>query len=164
MEIQLSTHEWLKLPMDTRSKLREIFNIPRSQGTVLEDNTVKSDGTTYQDLNAITVEKMSSWLNGDGSDHVGVEVGGSDFVALFNSVIQRIDDEKEVSIAVEGPDPKQLLVDEWVATLNRMKGQAVERQMQDYLQTTVTRLFELKPLTQTHEPNTPKRRGRPKKA
>ncbi len=154
MEIQLSTHDWLKLPMDTRIKLREIFNIPKSQGVVLEDNVVKSDGTTYEDLQAVTVEAMQEFLSSTEQD----------FVELFHNVIGRLDDEVEASIDEDNDiDPQQLLIDEWVALLSRMKGQAVEHNMTDHLRSAVTRVLDIKPLIPTQNAEGQKTKRKPRK-
>lgn len=58
---------WLALPVETRSKLVKLFNIPRTgevivrSGTMINGNIaseVTSDGHSAKDLYAITVEKM----------------------------------------------------------------------------------------------------------
>lgn len=43
-------------------KLKDLFGIPRSTGTVLQDNTVLSDGHTHADLSRITVEAMQEFV------------------------------------------------------------------------------------------------------
>lgn len=111
MQIQLPTHEWLKLPMEVRVKLREIFNIPKSEGARVVNNTVESDGHTFRDLQALTVEKMQSYLDSKGDD----------FVKLFDEVLAKVDAELHPATPEFAViDHKQLLVDEWAATLSRL--------------------------------------------
>lgn len=62
MLIQLNTTQWLALPMEVRMKLKDLFGIPRSTGTVLQDNTVLSDGHTHADLSRISVEAMQEFV------------------------------------------------------------------------------------------------------
>ena len=150
MNIQLSTHDWLEQPMEIRVKLREIFSIPRSQGTILENNTVKSDGTTYQDLSVLTAEKMQEYIGGEG-----------DFHSLFLRVIEKI----KLDLTpppVAQIDPKQYLIDEWAAVLSRIKAEATERGMGDYLDSILKRIFDIKPTVITQ--NEKRKPGRPKKA
>lgn len=143
--IQLSVHDWLQLPVEVRIKLKEIFGIPKSEGTLIEGNVVKSDGHTYKDLSAITLEKLQKFLHRDDED----------FAVLINAAIDKVkadlEAEKEAVIN-EGPDPKQLLLDEWAAILNRMRGQAAEHQMEDYLNNIIKRLFNVQ---QNAEPKLP---------
>lgn len=158
MQIQLPTHEWLKLPMEVRVKLREIFNIPKSEGARVVNNTVESDGHTFRDLQALTVEKMQSYLDSKEDD----------FVKLFDEVLAKVDAELHPATPEFAViDHKQLLVDEWAATFSRIKGQAAEKAMEDYLASLLERIFNLKPtvIPQLNAEQPQKRRpGRPKKA
>lgn len=81
MHTQLTTTQWLQLPMSVRMELKKIFNIPRSQGTLVEDNRVVSDGYTHPDLAHITIEQMQAFT-GSTSD---------DFFNLFNEVLVLIE-------------------------------------------------------------------------
>jgi hypothetical protein len=56
--MQLSNRDWLALKPETRQALAKIFRLNRSSFTHVVDNHVESDGYTYQDLSAITVEEM----------------------------------------------------------------------------------------------------------
>lgn len=143
MNTQLSVQDWLELPMDTRITLRVLFGIPRSQGSIVESDKVVSDGTTYKDLESLTSDKMAEYLT---SEEDGRPIGT--FTDLFTGVLAKVDLDKELEPPVEEKaDPKELILNEWIAVLSRLKGQAVEYSMQDYLKTAVTRIFEIKPLT-----------------
>lgn len=135
MEIQVQVHDWLALPMQTRIKLREIFHIPRSKGSLVEGNVVKSDGTTHDDLKAITIEKMMAYIDLPALE--GREP--QDFVTLFNGVIEKIVDlDKELELAQEKPDPTMMLLEEWASTLTRMKVQADNLNLSDHFKTLIS--------------------------
>lgn len=81
--IQLTTTQWLALPHETRMKLREVFHIPRSEGTIMQDNKVLSDGYNHRDLSVISIAAMQGYL-GDTPD------AGVEFYALFDRVLDKI--------------------------------------------------------------------------
>jgi len=132
MEIQVSTHDWLALPMLTRIKLREIFNIPKSKGSLVEGNVVKSDGTTYEDLKAITLEKMQAFLESDQTD----------FVKLFNSCLEKIEElDKELEVEDEPIAPTAIILENWTAHLTRMKTEAESLKMDDHFALLLTKFI-----------------------
>lgn len=143
IEYSLSVQEWLKLSPTTRAVITDLFSVPRSRGaqieTMGETSVVKSDGCTEEDLKQITIEKMQSFLNDSSS---------SDYVALFNAVVTKVET-KVPEVTEPAIDPKTLLLEEWVAILNRIKGQSVEHQMERELELTLIRLFNIK--TQINE-------------
>lgn len=148
MEYQITPPQWLQLSMPVRGRLVQIFNIPRSKGTVLEGNVVKSDGHTFDDLTAITVEGMQNYLGTD--DH--------DFMTLFNKVIEGIEAELKIAEETEDfePDPKDLLKKEWRATLLRIKGQSIEHDMDPDLADVIDEVF-VKPTNKNANVKTKKR-------
>lgn len=136
MEYQLSPNQWLQIPMEIRAKLREIFNIPRSKGNILEGNVIKSDGHTFEDLAVITVEGMQRFTGSDNTD----------FMSLFNVTVNQIEDLIEPSVAQEPEiDPKQELIDEWSSVLVRMKQVAEEKQLSVYLEGIIIGIFDFFP-------------------
>ena len=78
--IQLSVQNWVSLDQPTREKLREVFNVKRSTMTVVEDQRLKCDGSTYEDLGVITVEAMQNYLQTDEQD----------FVKLFADTLDKV--------------------------------------------------------------------------
>lgn len=168
MEIQLNTHEWLKLPMDTRGRLREIFSIPKSKGAIVESDKVISDGTTYEDLSVVTIDKMRKYM----SENYVVEdreLEEMDFVSLFNALVKQIELDKELeSPEVEVVDQKQIMIDSWVRTIMHLKGQAAEMGLEVELENTVFTVFNLgRPIpqltpTKNAEPKTPAKAVRKK--
>lgn len=77
----LSKHTWLSLSLETRNKLREIFDIARSGGVEVVDGRVFSDGTTPEDLMSLTSEKMQEYLGSKSTD----------FNTLFNECVKKIE-------------------------------------------------------------------------
>lgn len=88
MEIkpQITQNIWLGLNGDTRAQLKKIFEIVQSRGCVIDDNKIISDGCTDNDLKAITLEKLQSFL--------GTTQG--DLFSLFSAVVNRIERPNEV--------------------------------------------------------------------
>jgi hypothetical protein len=78
--IQLSVQNWVSLDQITREKLRELFNVRRSTMTVVEDQKLKCDGSTYEDLSVITSEAMQNYL----------ETQETDFIKLFASTLDKL--------------------------------------------------------------------------
>ncbi len=135
MNIQVSEHDWLSLPMPIRVKLRQLFSVPRSKGTTMEGGVVKSDGTTYQDLQAITLEKMQQYL-GNGDPNFGL---------LFDLVIQRLTDEdKELEPPQVERNTAEILLEEWIEKLSKMKVQAASANLSPHLQKAIERIFNIK--------------------
>lgn len=130
---QITPFEWLRIEQPIRVKIAEALGIPKSAGTILEDNTVKSDGHTYADLAHLTVEKMQAFLK-------SVE---TDFELLLNQIVEGFKKEME-EVKVVPPDPKMLLLEEWATVLNRVKTQAAGLDMLPHLQETIKQLFEIK--------------------
>lgn len=68
---------WLQLSVEERLVLREKLGIPRTGGTIVNDNHVVSDGCTQEDLKTITVAKLQGLL--DSTD--------TDFFALWTEAV-----------------------------------------------------------------------------
>ncbi len=119
--------------METRIQLRDIFHIPKSQGSWVENNVVRSDGHTHTDLEAITVEKMQAYLGSGFTSE-------TDFVELFNACVEKVEGERAVQNApVEKPDPSAILLGEWVANLSRMQSQAQSLGMEEHFKTLISK-------------------------
>lgn len=99
LNAQLNTVQWVSLPINIRMRLVQLFNIPRSSGSLVEDNEVVSDGYTHDDLTRITVEKMQKLLDTDEKD----------FFRLFQSVVDTLSAPVEPAIPVEQPHPLKAL-------------------------------------------------------
>jgi hypothetical protein len=90
---QLTIPQWLSFSYQIKQRLIEIFNIPKSSGSLVENNKVISDGHTHNDLLSISVEKMQEYLNSTETD----------FYALFNAILEKLEKEQK---EVEDNDQK----------------------------------------------------------
>lgn len=80
MQHVVSLGSWVRLPNEVRYRIRALFNIPRTGHIVVSDQVLETDGTTYEDFKALTVEKMQSYLD-ETSDN---------FYQLFDMVIAKV--------------------------------------------------------------------------
>ncbi len=71
--------------MEVRNELKQIFGIPRSRGSQVDNNKVVSDGHTHEDLANITVEKMQAYT---GS-------ADAEFFHLFELVLIKLSESQE---------------------------------------------------------------------
>ncbi len=92
MIIQLTTTQWLALSPAVKSKLKELFAIPRSEGTQMIDNRVLSDGHNHRDLARITVEAMQNYTGNKKQ---------KDFFKLFEATLAKV--EEEINPVVDAP-------------------------------------------------------------
>jgi hypothetical protein len=76
----ISQSYWLGLPKETRQKLANLFNIPRSTFTHVEGNVVVSDGYTLRDLALISKESLQEYT---GETH-------DDFYKLLEATIEKL--------------------------------------------------------------------------
>lgn len=83
MQPTVSLGMWVSLPNEVRYKIRSVFDIPRSSNVMVYDGIIETDGTTYEDIKALTTEKMQKYL-GDSS---------TDFHKLFDKVVARVTEE-----------------------------------------------------------------------
>ena len=83
---QLTTSQWLALKPEVKAKLKEIFSIPKSSGSVMVQQGgfghLQSDGHTMSDLAAITLEKMAAYLGGEPM---------TDFYGTFDLVLEKVE-------------------------------------------------------------------------
>lgn len=164
MQVQVTIPEWLKLGPETRQRLVREFEIPRSQGSMIEGNTVVSDGYTHKDLESITVEKMQVFLD---------DPENKDFISLFNKVVERIEEEKELVIPVEQMTREQLLLEEWTMGIGRFYSQAIFFNLVPQLLEVISKITGITTQkAEVHEAEkpslevtgfSPKKRGRPAK-
>ncbi len=87
----LTPKDWLQLKKPTREALVKIFNIPQSSFTHVVNNVVDSDGHTFNDLQAISIESMKE-LTHSPSDS---------FDEQFNLIIKMVEDEGGAVVSPE---------------------------------------------------------------
>ena len=68
MNIILNIYHWVNLPLEVRFRIRNLFNLPRSSNTVVNDGKLETDGTTVEDFKHLTEEKMQKFLHSDITD------------------------------------------------------------------------------------------------
>lgn len=94
MESLLSPQVWLSLPKETRAKIADLFGMKKSGGVEVFNGPngpeVRSDGYSYSDLAAITVERMQQ-ITGSTSDN---------FYALFKKIVLLVDEESVSVVSV----------------------------------------------------------------
>lgn len=104
----LSYAVWLDLPMDTRWKIANLFNVsPRTVREVV-DSRVVSDGFVHADLRVITREKMQE-ITGKKTD---------DFYVLFQALVDHVTEKGAPEVEVEAPIEPESTPVESTITLN----------------------------------------------
>lgn len=142
---QINVPDWVALPHETRRKLVQQFNIPRSGGSEVQTlsvgNRIISDGHTHQDLKAISLPKLQEFL-GSISD---------DFYTLLEQAIEKLTNKT-------GPTSEQILeqkisdkLTHFSYVLSTLKREAEELGISDKLNNLVTLAF-----------GEPKKLGRPR--
>ena len=96
MQHVISMSTWCSLPNEVRHRIRTVFQIPRSSNVVVNDGRIESDGSTYEDLKALSVDKMQEYLHEEMTD----------FHKLFDMVVARVNEE-----LIEARKPKVVAVD-----------------------------------------------------
>jgi hypothetical protein len=81
---QITYKQWLSLPFPLRKKLVEKFDIPRSGSTEVLAGKLICDGYLEEDLVAIAIEKMQTYLG---------EVD-ADYFRLLNTTLNLLAEEK----------------------------------------------------------------------
>lgn len=137
MEITVGVHDWLALPMPVRIKMREIFHINKSRGSLVEGNVVKSDGHTHEDLKAITIPKMQEYLESIEND---------DFVTLFNACVEKIVEADKELEPQEKIDPNLIILEEWASRISHMVLQAGNLGLTDSLKVLINKLLPYEPV------------------
>ena len=93
---------WLKLPITTRIKLAEIFNIPKIGSTHVSNNTIQSDGysvaTIEENLSIPSIQKY-------------LDTTEADYLKLWSMLIDRVEGRMIEQVVEEkvkeilGPEP-----------------------------------------------------------
>ena len=68
MQPQLSVQQWLTIPQGIRYAIARELKLKKSTGRVVDDNVVKSDGHTWEDLQALNVESIQAYLGSSTSN------------------------------------------------------------------------------------------------
>lgn len=99
---QVVVEQWIEIPFEIRQKLIQLFNVPRTGGSLVQDGRLVTDGHTYVDLKAITVNKMQMFLNSTEKD----------FSKLFNNVYSMLEDERNAELESKQKIDQKIKADE----------------------------------------------------
>ena len=106
MKTFIQQKDWLELPAETRQKLIYQFAIHKSEGTVVQNNKVMSDGCSQKDLMGLSIDKMIDYLMSEW-EKVDNEMLYEDlFIRVLDKIngkTKEIDPEGTVT-AEEGPE------------------------------------------------------------
>jgi hypothetical protein len=123
MQTQLTKPQWCALSQETRNKLREIFKIKKSEGAEICSDKLVSDGTSHDDLMAISVETMQKYL---GSKE-------TDFAKLFEDVLDTMFLPVDLDEAIKNGDIEVIpveIIDEEVVP---MPAESIPDPIKDFL-------------------------------
>ena len=127
---QIYGPQWVKVKLETRTKMRELFLIPKTSHAEVVNNeygisSVISDGTTNTDLQQLTVEKMRDFL--------GTVAINENVLDLFKQVVEKIEQIEPVvekipeTVITSTPQekPQVAQIPEIPSTLNDIKADSV---------------------------------------
>jgi hypothetical protein len=87
---------WCALPLTTRNKIAEIFNIPKKGAIEVSSNEIKADGYFVEDIEkAITVEALQDYLQSGSTSE-------TDLSALWSMMIDRVEGRTQVPVLEPG--------------------------------------------------------------
>lgn len=115
MEPHLSVQQWVSLSQEIRLKLVKIFEIPRSSATHVNNGVLETDGHTYNDLKAITTEKMNNYLGGP------IEL---DYFTLFNAVVIKAQEPEPESVELSPYLQQEQRIEAWRTIIEGIKSEA----------------------------------------
>lgn len=96
---------WCSLSNELRTRIRLTFSIPRSSHVVVNDGRIETDGTTYEDLKHLTVEKMQNYVTDSSTD----------FHKLFDKTVAKVTeellDERQPKVIVTNETPITVVID-----------------------------------------------------
>jgi hypothetical protein len=111
---QISQPQWVKLPPYVRSRIAQLFNLTRSQGSFVQDNELKSDGYTQTDLQGITLEGLQAHFKENNND----------LYELFNRLVEEIEDQN-TSNELDAVKNSELPI-KWAKQINDIRSEAIE--------------------------------------
>lgn len=121
MEKLVTQFHWMKLSNEQRILMREKFNIPKSGGVVMQNNTMITDGSNENDLKAINTVSMQNFLlKEDPSTKYPLDT----FEALYTKTIETIDNilaskefNRQVELAAEKNAQRSDSIDSIVSSI-----------------------------------------------
>lgn len=94
----LSISMWVDLSNEERNRIRSLFSIPKSRFAHVDDGRIITDGTTPEDFQALTIEKMQEFT----------QSGSLNFHDLFDLTILKV--RSDISAGVPTVMPLQEVI------------------------------------------------------
>lgn len=97
IQTQIYSGMWIRLPIEVKKRIAEIFGIKRSGASHVVDGMVQSDGYTDNDLSVLTIVNLQKELGSTDPD----------IFSLWNTMIKRTTEEltpKTVEVKEEKPN------------------------------------------------------------
>jgi hypothetical protein len=135
MKQQIYPQEWLAIPTRSREKLAELLSVPKSGGTIMQDNTMLSDGRSMKDLAVINVETMSKLVNSEETD----------FYKLLEACVKYANEKLEESIKKEVINTRELSIKRIKNTLEELKLEATRLGVFDEIDWFIVRKVQSEP-------------------
>lgn len=110
MEVKLYRQTWVGLPQVTRDRLKEIFNLRRDEGSIVNDGKLVSDGFSDEALTSINVESMQRFTGSKLKD----------FVELFKLTLTMLDKKPEDAVA-EVVEPIKEVIEAGMTSVGTVK-------------------------------------------
>lgn len=128
MQIQISIPQWLSIDQKVRLKLVEVFELPRTGYTHVQDGVVTTDGYKHEDLAHLTVAKMQDYINNHKEE---------DFFKLLDRTLNQATRQvRGDEILNDGKPPDRLL---WQSSLLKLMGNGTHlRQRTNHQKTTLS--------------------------
>lgn len=106
MKKYLYQSEWLGLDQELREKLKNVFDINRSEGMKVVNNRLVSDGCSQGDLIAgITIGKMIEYLD-DTSFGMNTDNSEKIFDELFERILNKVKEKNETNNTAKTEDKR----------------------------------------------------------
>ena len=147
LEAQLTQPQWIGLSQEVKDKLINIFHIPRTEPTKVNQGfhegklqtVVSSDGHSHKDLSVISVKAMQEFLGSDKTD----------FYALFEDVVNKISTTQRIDLEAEAKKVEHENVAKWLTILTDIKAKATELGLLDQFLNLANEIFNVQPIQKT---------------
>lgn len=102
MKVYILQTEWLNLPQETRQTLVYQFAIHKSEGVVVQNNKIMSDGCSQKDLMGLTIDKMIDFLGSEWEKTDNDKLYDDLFIRVLNKINGKTKDTEGIDSREEG--------------------------------------------------------------
>lgn len=102
MKVYILQTEWLNLPQETRQTLVYQFAIHKSEGVVVQNNKIMSDGCSQRDLMGLTIDKMIDFLGNEWEKTDNDKLYDDLFIRVLNKINGKTKDTEGIDSGEEG--------------------------------------------------------------